>query len=222
MLRIKVQFAFVLAITTSAASAFAQPTAGIPRDTGVDRPEKGSDFHPFSIEANPAALAISRYSLQAEWAFAPHHALVINPQYTNLTADVTASSGGTSVTYAEEFSGFGGELGYRFYTGERGMNGLFVGVSALGGAYRAQSPLADKSFTSFGGAVDVGWQAIVGPGIVLGVGGGLQYTQASEDFLDLPLSAAVIAGSGVRPRLLFSVGYAFEASGEPAHVASSF
>jgi hypothetical protein len=223
MLGKKFGLACVLFITTAAASAAAQPVEGAPRDPGVTEPEgSGSDFHPLSIEANPAALAIGRYSLQAEWAVAPHHVLLINPQYTNLTAEVSVSSGGSSATYDEEFTGFGGELGYRFYTGDRGMNGLFVGISALGGAYHAKNPFAEKSFTSFGGAVDVGWQAIVGPGILLGVGGGLQYAKASEEFLDLPLSASVIAGSGLRPRLLFSIGYAFEASGEPAHVATAF
>ena len=68
--------------------------------------------------------------------------LLINPQYTNLTAEVSVSSGGSSATYDEEFTGFGGELGYRFYTGDRGMNGLFAGIFALGGAYQAKNPFA--------------------------------------------------------------------------------
>ena len=65
------------------------------------------------------------------------------------------------------------------------------------------------SFTTIGGALDIGGQAVIGPGVVIGGGFGLQYTEASKSFADLPLTAAILAGGGVRPRFLFSVGYSF-------------
>ena len=64
---------------------------------------------------------------------------------------------------------------------------------------------------SYGGAIDLGGQAIIGPGVVLGGGFGLQYTKTSIDIAteNLNLASAIIAGGGIRPRFLFFVGYAF-------------
>lgn len=52
-------------------------------------------------------------------------------------------------------------------------------------------------------------QAVVGPGIVIGGGFGVQYTKATEDFEDQPFAAAILAGGGFRPRFLLSAGFAF-------------
>jgi hypothetical protein len=67
-------------------------------------------------------------------------------------------------------TGFGGELGSRFYTGSKGATGFFAGPSVLF-ASCSSSPVrggASQSFTSLGGAVDIGGQFIIGPGVVLG------------------------------------------------------
>ncbi|MGH7285544.1 MAG: hypothetical protein ACRELY_28820 [Polyangiaceae bacterium] len=43
---------------------------------------------------------------------------------------------------------------------------------------------------------------------MIGGGFGLQYTAVNKDFADLPLTASILAGGGIRPRFLLSVGYA--------------
>jgi hypothetical protein len=166
-----------------------------------------------SLELNPLGALIGRYSVQVEWLPAMHHALVLNPHFDHVTADV----GSGSAQYSEAFTGFAGELGYRFYTGSKGPNGLFVGPSFLAGTYSTSvnstaggsTASASTSFQSFGGALDIGGQAVIGPGIVVGGGFGLQYTSVNASFNDLPLTASIIAGGGVRPRFLLSAGYAF-------------
>ena len=70
---------------------------------------------------------------------------------------------------------------------------------------------SSDSFTSVGGAIDIGGQGVIGPGIVIGGGFGLQWTKTSKsiDTNNLNLASAIIAGGGTRPRFLFTVGYAF-------------
>jgi hypothetical protein len=167
------------------------------------------DFKSFSIEANPLAIGIGRYSLQAEWLPATHHAIVVNPHYDHVSMDVTVNGQSTS---AGTLSGFGGEVGYRFYTGEQGANGFFIGPSLLAGAYSETGVNgSSQSFSSIGAAVDLGGQVLVGPGILIGAGFGLQYTKVSMDGSTdgLSLPAAILAGGGVRPRALLTLGYAF-------------
>jgi hypothetical protein len=168
----------------------------------------------FALEANPLGVFIGRYSIQAEWMPAAHHALVLNPHFSSVTVDATRGFDSQEIKYTEKLSGFGAELGYRFYTGSRGMNGFYVGPSLLVGSYSASSEDAevkhDVAFSSIGGAIDIGGQAVLGSGFVIGGGFGLQYTSVSKTFDDdLPVTAAVLAGGGVRPRFLFSIGYAF-------------
>ncbi|MEA2749518.1 MAG: hypothetical protein QOI41_3661, partial [Myxococcales bacterium] len=119
---------------------------------------------------------------------------------------------------AGSLTGFGGELGYRFYTGERGMNGFYIGPSVLFASWSqslpdgvpANTPKPD-GFTAIGGALDLGGQAVIGPGVIVGGGFGLQYTKNSIDVNtdNLNIASAAIAGGGVRPRFLLSVGYGF-------------
>jgi len=171
----------------------------------------------FAIVLNPLATAISRYSIQGEYLPAMHHAITLNPFYTH--ASIKATANGSEVDLGS-LSGFGGELGYRFYSGSKGPNGFFVGPSFLFASYSqsggvntatAGTSSASDSFTSFGGAIDIGGQGVVGPGVVIGGGFGLQWTKNSRsiDTDNLNLASAVIAGGGTRPRFLFSIGYAF-------------
>jgi hypothetical protein len=185
----------------SSASA-AQP------DHALDAPIKPA-FKSFALEANPLASAIGRYSVQAEWLPAMHHALVLNPHIDHTSYDIGVAQ---NVSISENLTGFGAELGYRFYTGEKGANGFYVGPSLLVAHYSASaSGFPGTSFSSVGAAVDAGGQFIIGPGVVVGFGFGLQYTSVSgdADTSGLPLAAAVFAGGGVRPRTLLTVGYAF-------------
>jgi hypothetical protein len=187
------------------------PTPTAQQDRALNEAPKPA-FKPFSLELNPLAAAIGRYSIQGEWLPAAHHAIVLNPHFDHVSTDISESANGASVSYSEAFTGFGSELGYRFYTGEKGANGFYVGPSLLVAHYSASAEgLPSTSFNSIGAAVDAGGQWILGPGIVVGFGFGLQYTSVSAggNTDGLPLAAAVIAGGGVRPRTLLTVGYAF-------------
>lgn len=169
--------------------------------------DKPGSYKPFALEINPLGLVVGgRLSLQAEWAPTTHHVLLVNPQFQSTSAEVVI---GENQRETQRFTGVGGELGYRYYTGHRGMNGVFVGPSVLGGVYNAGLPGDDKSFTNVGVAADVGLQQIFWDHLVLGGGVGIQYNSVSYDFGDLPSGPSQIAESGVKPRLLFQGGYAF-------------
>lgn len=168
----------------------------------------------FSIELNPLSVSIGRYSLTGEYMLAKHHAVVLTPHFTH--APVTVTVNGQEID-GGALNGFGGELGYRFYTGSAGANGFYIGPSFVFSSFSQSAPSGSSgssssdSFTAIGGAVDLGGQAIIGPGIVLGGGFGLQYTVNSKDIAtdNLNLASAIIAGGGIRPRFLFTIGYSF-------------
>ncbi len=184
----------------------APSTAQQDRATGSDAIKP---FKSFALEANPLAAAAGRYSIQAEWLPAVHHAIVVNPHFDHISPTIPVGNG---ASYSESFTGFGGELGYRYYTGTKGPNGLFIGPSVIAAHYSTSvDGQSGGSFSSYGAAIDIGGQAVIGPGIVIGGGFGLQYTKSTLDGSTdgLPLLATAIAGEGVRPRFLFTIGYAF-------------
>jgi hypothetical protein len=196
--------------TDSAAPDAAPALVPVPPPGAVLVPvQEAPPLKQFAIELNPLATIIGRYSIQGEYLPAVHHALTLNPFYTHAAA--TATVNGTEVDLGS-LSGFGGELGYRFYTGQKGPNGFYVGPSFLMASYsQSYSGQSSDSFTSIGGAIDFGGQGVVGPGIVIGGGFGLQWTKTSKsiDTDNLNLASAIIARGGTRPRFLFTVGYAF-------------
>jgi hypothetical protein len=192
-----------VAITLGAASN------ALAADGEVETAQSKPAHRKFAVELNPLSMLIGRYGVQAEWLPALHHALVLNPHFDHVNAEIETSVGDQKTKTEQSFTGFGTELGYRFYTGQRGPNGFYVGPSLLVGTYSTEAGEKSVSFSSIGGALDIGGQTVLGNGIVLGGGFGLQYTSISEDFTDLPITAAIIAGGGVRPRFLFSAGYAF-------------
>jgi hypothetical protein len=224
---VSAMFSFSL-LSLGAQCAFAQdaPEAPAPAPVLVPAPPPGAVLVPveeappmkqFAIVLNPLATAIDRYSIQGEYLPALHHAITLNPFYTHAAIKVTGSDADFGT-----LSGFGGELGYRLYTGAKGPNGFFVGPSFLFASYSQSGGIAtaagvgnpttaSSSFTSFGGAIDIGGQGVIGPGIVIGGGFGLQWTKNSKDLdtSNLNLASAIIAGGGTRPRFLFSIGYAF-------------
>jgi hypothetical protein len=181
--------------------------AGQTKDVPVDQDALEKRF---AIGINPLGIIIGRYSLQGEVMLAKHHSLQVNPHF-NYTP-VSANINGADVDLGK-FVGFGGELGYRFYSGSRGPAGFYAGASFLA-AYYTQSSGAgggSQAFGSFGGAIDIGGQAVIGPGITLGGGVGLQYTKTTESIVtdNLNLAAVIVAGGGFRPRFLLHVGFAF-------------
>jgi hypothetical protein len=180
---------------------------GVVRDVtrSVDHP---GNYTPFAIEINPLGLLVGgRLSFNAEWAPVLHHSIQVSPYIVHTTADV-ATGGGTVASQA--FSGVGGEIGYRYYTGHRGMNGLFIGPSLIGGIYNAGLPgNSNQAFTNFGIAGDVGLQDIFFNHLVVGGGVGIEYLAVSHDFGDVAAGPSTIASSGFKPRLLFSAGFGF-------------
>jgi hypothetical protein len=202
-----------------------EPAADEPPQATVAPPPPGAvlvpidenpDFKKYVIIVNPLATAIDRYSIQGEYLPALHHAITLNPFYTH--ASVKETVNGTEFDFGS-LSGFGAELGYKYYTGKKGPNGFFVSPSFLFASYSQSGGVVagtgtsspSDSFTSFGGAIDIGGQGVIGPGIVIGGGFGLQWTKNSKsiDTDNLNLASAIIAGGGTRPRFLFTLGYAF-------------
>lgn len=164
-------------------------------------------YEPFAIEYDPLGLFLGgRVSFNMEWAPATHHVIQLSPHIVHTTTNVAT---GSDTTMQQAFSGVGTELGYRYYTGHRGMNGVFVGPSLILGFYDASLPSSETPFTDVGIAADVGVQEILWDHLVVGGGAGIEYLQVSHDFGDLPTSAATIASSGFKPRLLLEVGYGF-------------
>jgi hypothetical protein len=179
-----------------------------------------------SIEWNPLALIIGKW-LSVNLVVAPidHHALVLSPFYASTTTvpicvvsdsgaqspDCMASISVPAVKLPKQtFSGFGGELGYRYYVGLGGPRGLFAGPSLLIASMTAKA--ADGSETQFldyGLAADIGYEALVADRIALTLGGGVQYTTTNKSLPNQQLPAAIYANGGVRPRLLVALGYAF-------------
>jgi hypothetical protein len=183
----------------------AQVIGGAARDVtnAVDQPGK---FNPVAITYNPLSLFIGRVSFNVEWAPATHHVIIASPHFATTGATIAI---GPNETVDQHIIGGGGELGYRYYTGHRGMNGVFIGPSLIGGGYSADLPSGNKAFTNVGGAVDVGVQAVLLNHLALGAGVGIEYLHVSHDFHDLPTSPASLAQSGIKPRLLAQGGYAF-------------
>ena len=207
---------FVASAALASFTSMARADEGAPpapaTSTAVqDRATDSAPVKPFkslAVEINPLAASIGRYSIQGEWLPVEHQALVLNPHLDHVSTNVGFGGG---ATISDSFTGFGTELGYRYYTGSRGANGFFVGPSVLVAHYSESAAGQSTSFNSIGGAVDVGGQFLIGPGVIVGFGVGLQYTKNSLNGSTdgLGFAASAIAGDGLRPRALLTVGYAF-------------
>ncbi|APR99361.1 DUF3575 domain-containing protein [Pajaroellobacter abortibovis] len=157
----------------------------------------------FALSYNPFTLLLTRVGLNLEALLISHHGLNLTFFY--------ASTLTNEDSHNNRFQGVGGELGYRYYTGECGLRGLYVGPSLLLGIYNAIPLVGDRiPYWNVGGALDIGWQAIVANRTVVGVGGGIQYTVPSEKFPAQELPASVYAIEGFRPRFLMAFGFAFD------------
>jgi len=188
--------------TTTAAASVVEAGEDVTRAT--DKPGR---YNPVAVTWNPLGLMVGgRISFNLEWAPVTHHVVIVSPHFANTSQDVTVSP---DVTRSNTFSGVGGEIGYRYYTGRKGMNGVFVGPSLVGGVYNADLISGEKAFTNIGIAADVGVQQIFFDHLALGAGVGIMYLNVSRDFGDLPAGPSTIAEQGVKPRFLAQAGYAF-------------
>ncbi len=204
--RVTASFALALAFVTTPATALADeyPVWFVP---------EGEPMKTLALEANPLAIGVGRFSLTLEYMLAPHHAIEITPYiYFALPAANT------------EVDAYGGEIGYRYYTGKHGPQGWFLGGSLAFGAftYQHNAPtvnrasdglLLDESVTTqydqISAAIDAGYQMILQEHVVVGVGAGVEYRYLTLDPDFQPYDHDgqwLVYGPGFRPRLLFSMG----------------
>ena len=156
-------------------------------------------FRHVALVANPLGLIAGHVSVEAQWMLAEHHALVVNPFLDVVESSVVLFTGDDRQQF-----GYGGELGYRYFSGRRGPNGLFVGPSVIyghnhvsAGADAHGTDVGVQDFSYVGAAIDFGAQGILDSGFTIGGGAGAGLTLR---FGDKPSWS---------PRLLFTIGYAF-------------
>jgi hypothetical protein len=194
-------------------AAALRPAAAHATDYPVWFVPEGEPMKTIAVEANPLAIAVGRFSMNLEYMVARHHAIILSPY---IFFAVPAAS--------TEVDAYGGEIGYRYYTGKYGPEGWFVGGSLAFGAFdyqhngatvnRASDGLlleeaVNTSYDSVGGAVDAGYQFLLHEHVVLGVGAGVEYRYLTlgPDFQPFDHSGQwLVYGPGFRPRLLFSMG----------------
>jgi hypothetical protein len=193
-----------------------EPPAAPPTDTeapdsnasNADEPEHIQDIDPDILAAerfrrvtligNPFGLMVGRVSPEVQLMMAPHHGLVFNP-YIRVIDDFVL----LTTSLRREF-GYGAELGYRYFTGKRGANGLFIGPSVIAAhdhvaaGIDAHSLAVGPENPSYVGAIlDAGAQGILDSGFTIGGGAG----------------GGVVHRLGGSPaftaRLLFTLGYSF-------------
>jgi hypothetical protein len=176
----------------------------------ADDLDEGVPFKSVAIEGNPLGLIIGRYSADLEYLPAPHHALHFTPVGYFALPGV-----------ADEITGFGVEVGYRWYSGLNGPHGFYLGASfvalslqyihgALPGV-PLDSP-EDTPYVQLGGAIDAGYQIVILGNLAAGIGVGAQYTVDTTpptwEYQNHALHD-LLYGQGLRPRILLSVGAAF-------------
>jgi hypothetical protein len=182
-------------------------TAGAAHAEDID---EGVRFKSIALQGNPLGFAIGRYSADLEYLPEPHHALHLTPFGYYALPGVS-----------DRLSGFGGELGYRWYSGSHGPHGFFLGASFIAGeleyVHSASLPEPldvsdDTQYVELGGAIDGGFQMIVLGNFAVGVGAGAQYVvntvEPHFEFASHPRHD-LLYGSGLRPRALLSIGAAF-------------
>lgn len=207
------------AILTVTVSATADPPP--PVDVVIREPPPPRRI--LTIEYNPLALIVGKVSANIIVVPTDHHALVLSPFYTwTATVPICVAtdsgsnspacgiSGPSAVLPRQTFQGLGGELGYRYYLGLGGARGFFAGPSLILASMTATAQDSSRtSFLDYGFALDIGYEALILDRVALALGGGAQYVTTSKSIPDQQLPAAVYANSGVRPRVLVSLGYAF-------------
>jgi len=198
-----------VAACLSSRAALAEPPP--PPDVTVPVPPPVRRY--VTVEWSPLALFLGKISANVVIAPVDHHSIVLSPFYASTTTIpiyIYDNGGNPTQLPQQTFKGGGGELGYRYYFGRGGPRGFFVGPSLMFGAFTATAQNgADTQFFNLGVAADVGFQALVLDRISLSLGAGAQYNATTTTIPNQQFPADVFANSGVRPRLLASVGCAF-------------
>jgi hypothetical protein len=203
--------ACVAATVSGAPVAVADPPP--PVDVVIREPAPTRRF--LTIEYNPLTLIIAKASVNVVIAPIDHHALVLVPFFASTTTAPlgtyrTDANMSTIQLPAQTFKGYGGEIGYRYYSGLGGPRGFFVGPSLLIGSMTATAANGtDTSFSTYGLAADGGYEALVADRIAVSVGAGAEYLATSKSIPNQQLPASLYANGGVWPRVLLAVGCAF-------------
>lgn len=165
-----------------------------------------------SLEWNPLSLIIGKISVNAVIVPGDHHALVLNPFYASTTTNaiyVYDDQGNSTQLPVQTFSGLGGEIGYRYYTGLRGPRGFFVGPSLILSALNAKAQNGSTTgYLDYGLAADIGYELLVVDSLSLTLGAGVQYAAPSQTIPAQQFPADVYANARVLPRALVSIGWA--------------
>jgi len=195
--------------STMSGNAFAEP----PPPVDVVIHDEPPPRRILTIEWNPFTLLIGKLSANIVIAPIDHHTLVLSPAYFSTeTSDIYVynDAGVGTQLPKQKFQGFAGELGYRYYFGEGGPRGFFLGPSAILMDVKATAQNGTQThFLNYGAAADLGYQVLVADRVSLSLGAGVQYTKVNKSIPDQQFPAKLYANGGVRPRLLFSLGWAF-------------
>jgi hypothetical protein len=201
-----VVFALILA-TASIASADPEP----PVDVVV--PETPPPRRVVVLGWNPLPLIIGKASFDVVVVPKDHHGLILSPFYASTSTEpifVFDDMGNPTQLAKQTFSGFGGELGYRYYFDQFGPRGFFVGPSLILGWLRAEAGNGSRTaFLQYGGAVDAGYQTLIADRFSLTLGAGLEVVTTNKSIPEQQFPARFYANFGVLPRVLVSLGWAF-------------
>lgn len=200
--------AFTLAAVTSGV-ALAEPPPSVDVVIRGEPPPRRI----LTIEFNPLPAILGKFTGDVIITPLSHHALVLSPSYVSVeTAPIYVfdDTGQATQLPKQKFYGWGGEIGYRYYFGERGPRGFFLGPSFVFSSLIAEAQDGSKTrFLHYGGAADIGYQTLLWENVSLSLGGGVEYTKNDKTIPDQQFPAKVFANGGVRPRVLLSVGWAF-------------
>jgi hypothetical protein len=161
----------------------------------------------------PVALPIGRLSVAYQRSIAGGHTLALGV-FGEATGFLIPTGGNA-------MAGAGGEISYLYYL-RGGLSGFFLGPSIGVGRFYYADTITPKQiwygdlsiskdsgfFTSLEAGFDVGYLYMFKNGGLLGGGLGAQYNIANKTREEMSGIAYLIAGTGVRPRVLLIVGAA--------------
>lgn len=199
--------AFVGCFSVAMRQAAAQEQEGEERAPPREEGERAPAFKPISITLNPLGIGIlQRYGANVEYMVAKHHGLWLYPFFSSFSVESSVNG----VKSSTDFTSYGGEIGYHFYTGSKGANGFFVGPTAgvFSVSSKASGSGASESASSTAAhiGVDLGGQHVFDNGITLGGGFGVMNFVASGKTNS---DSSTTSFKGTLPRFLFTVGYSF-------------
>jgi hypothetical protein len=191
-----------------------------------DVPAPPAKAHPtLVIGWNPLPLLSEAVSMEVEVLPTTHVGIVGGAQFLSSTTVHGRTSDNNYTASTEAFGGFGAELGARLYPASMsfGSTAWFVGTSVFLGEYRWSTTYSGSGvdqavdYTRIGFAVDVGGSYVAPCGLAISGGAGVQFAKNLGGDPDYGVGAGpadglintLFYGSGARPRLLLSLGWAF-------------